>query len=127
MLIDILQAIISVLLNCSAPNMELGPVLGEFKEFTKSFDPSMKGLALSNSDTIRTVHNSFARQAVFEFDQKASSKDDDVFHFVGYVPINGRLYELDGLKEGPLDLGAIPAGKDWTECVRPILQDRISK
>ena len=107
--------------------MELGPVLTEFKEFTKTFDPSMKGLALSNSDTIRTVHNSFARQAVFEFDQKAASKDDDVFHFVGYLPINGRLYELDGLKEGPLDLGPIPQGKDWTEAVRPVLQERISK
>jgi len=87
----------------------------------------MKGLALSNSDTIRSVHNSFARQTVFEFEQKVAEKDDDVFHFVGYVPIDGRLYELDGLKDGPLDLGLIPPGKTWTDIVGPVLQERIAK
>ncbi|KAK7888864.1 hypothetical protein WMY93_024424 [Mugilogobius chulae] len=84
---------------------QLGDTLSEFREFSQSFDAAMKGLALSNSEVIRQVHNSFARQQMFEFDAKSSSKDEDAFHFVSYVPVNGRLYELDGLREGPIDLG----------------------
>jgi len=116
------QAIVSVLLNCTHQDVHLGETLSEFKEFSQSFDAAMKGLALSNSDVIRQVHNSFARQQMFEFDAKTSAKEEDAFHFVSYVPVNGRLYELDGLREGPIDLGnlvPVPAislltrKKDW--------------
>ena len=47
--------------------------------------------------------------------------------YVAYVPIKGRLYELDGLREGPLDHGAIPSGQDWISTVKPIIEARISK
>jgi len=119
------QAILSVLMNIEDPAVVLGPTLQDFKEFCGSFDAGMKGLTLSNSDQIRSVHNSFARQTLFEFDSKKAEKDDDVFHFVSFVPINGRIYELDGLKAGPVDLA--PAGEDWTDNVRPIIEARMQK
>lgn len=56
-----------------------------------------------------------------------ASKDDDVFHFVSYVPINGRLYELDGLKEGPIDHGVIPEGGEWLDVARPVIEQRMAK
>lgn len=121
------QAILSVLLNCKHPDLSLGSTLTDFKDFCQTFDAHMKGLTLSNSQVIRGVHNSFARQTLFEFDSKLASKDDDVFHFVGYIPIDGRLYELDGLKEGPIDLGAVPTDSDWLDVVRPIIEKRIKK
>jgi len=119
------QAILSVLMNINDPAVTLGPTLQEFKEFCGSFDAGMKGLTLSNSDQIRSVHNSFSRQTLFEFDSKKAEKDDDVFHFVSFVPIDGRIYELDGLKAGPVDLG--PAGDDWTDSVKPIIEARMQK
>ncbi|RZF47126.1 hypothetical protein LSTR_LSTR005204 [Laodelphax striatellus] len=122
------QAILSILLNCKHPDLVLGPTLTEFRDFSQSFDGYLKGLALSNSQKIRSVHNSFARQTLFEFDSKNSSKDDETYHFVGYVPIDNRLYELDGLKDGPIDLGPIPADvPDWIHVVRPIIEKRIKK
>lgn len=121
------QAILSILLNCDHPDINLGETLSSFKEFSQNFDPALRGLSLSNSDVIRQVHNSFSRQQMFEFDEKAAKKDDDVFHFVGYIPIDGRLYELDGLKDGPIDLGGIAAGSDWLDLVKPVLEKRMQK
>ncbi|XP_039966408.1 ubiquitin carboxyl-terminal hydrolase isozyme L5 [Bactrocera neohumeralis] len=121
------QAILSILLNCNHQDINLGPTLTEFKEFSQSFDPFNKGLTLSNAPKIRSVHNSFARQTLYELDTKNQNKDDDVYHFIGYIPINGRLYELDGLKEGPVDLGAVATDQNWIDVVRPIIEKRMQK
>lgn len=63
---------------------------------------------------------------MFEYDEILAKKDDDVFHFVGYVPINGRLYELDGLKEGPIDLGACTQD-NWLNHIKPVLERRMQR
>ena len=68
-------------MNVDCPDVNLGKTLTEFKEFSADFDPTMKGLAMSNSEELRSTHNSFARQSVFEFDAKFAKEDDDVFHF----------------------------------------------
>ncbi|XP_050302124.1 ubiquitin carboxyl-terminal hydrolase isozyme L5 [Anthonomus grandis grandis] len=121
------QAILSVLLNCRHPDVKLGPTLSELKDFCQGFDANMKGLTISNSQVISSVHNSFARQQVFEFDPQYNKKEEDAFHFISYVPIDGRLYELDGLKEGPIDLGVIPADTDWMTVVKPIIGKRMQR
>ena len=63
---------------------------------------------------------------MFEFDKDFMKKDQDTFHFVAYVPVGGRLYELDGLKEGPVDLGKCEQD-DWLKAVCPILTKRMQR
>jgi len=58
-------------------------------------------------------------------DQSSSDKED-IFHFISYVPVQGALYELDGLSNGPVNLGPCTED-DWLEKVRPVIQERMSR
>lgn len=77
---------------------------------------------------IRTVHNSFARSDPFVNDMHdpSAKESEDLFHFIAYTPINGHLYELDGLQEGPRNHGPCP-GDTWLDQVGPIIQERMDR
>ena len=117
------QAILSVLLNAH-DRVELGDELSQFREFTQEFDADTKGLAVSNSEVIRTAHNSFARPEPIVIQSRPARDDDDVFHFVAYVPKDGCVYELDGLRDGPINHGPFSDSK-WLEVAVPAIQRRI--
>ncbi|KAL6237776.1 hypothetical protein BDW75DRAFT_203105 [Aspergillus navahoensis] len=130
------QAILSVLLNHDTPSPEnnndpitLGPELSSFKDFTTGFPSDLRGEALSNSEAIRSAHNAFARASPF-VDETARPRDEDeegdVYHFIAYTPVNGTLYELDGLQASPISHGPCDAGS-FPEKVIEVLQKRIAR
>ena len=85
-------------------------------------------MALGNSDKIREAHNSFTRQDPFMIDEetRAAKEDDDVFHFISFVPFKGQLYELDGLQAGPISYGECTT-ENWVSKARDQIQARIQK
>ncbi|KAF2456851.1 ubiquitin carboxyl-terminal hydrolase [Lineolata rhizophorae] len=120
------QALLSVLLN-KDNEINIGEQLREFKEFTGAFPADLRGEALSNSELIRDAHNSFARSSPFiDETQRAATEDDDVYHFIAYTPLNGTLYELDGLQPAPISHGACTPD-EFPDKVIPVLQRRIER
>lgn len=131
------QALLSVVLN--APGVDVGNSLRDFKEFTREFPPDLKGEAIGDNTVIRDAHNRYARPEVFYRDssgkaRRPATKDDEVYHFVAFIPFKGDIYELDGLKPGPVRLGKIEdasgreeEGGAWLRAVRPHIEERIAQ
>jgi ubiquitin carboxyl-terminal hydrolase L5 len=84
--------------------------------------------------------------------EDASNEDEEeTYHFIGYVPACGKVWELDGLKSGPLEVGELPLpapspnasssssalgaqqppeevqNSDWMSVVRPALRMKMEK
>lgn len=77
---------------------------------------------------MRTAHNAFARASPFvdEVARSANDGDGDVYHFIAYTPVDGTLYELDGLQPYPISHGAC-APAQFPEKVIEVLQRRIAR
>jgi ubiquitin carboxyl-terminal hydrolase L5 len=95
----------------------------------------------------KTSHSSSpAKQVKPEEDEKEAGDAEEVYHFIGYVPAHGKVWELDGLKSGPLEVGELPDpsqtvpavgqsvsdmsasdGAGWMDVVRPALRMKMEK
>ncbi|XP_017305534.1 ubiquitin carboxyl-terminal hydrolase BAP1 isoform X2 [Ictalurus punctatus] len=121
------HALLSVLLNCSG--VELGSTLSRMKAFTKGFNPESKGYAIGNAPELAKAHNSHARPEPRHLPEKQNGisavRTMEAFHFVSYVPIKDRLFELDGLKAYPIDHGPWGEEEEWTDKARRVIMERI--
>ncbi|KAL7837057.1 hypothetical protein SRHO_G00267680 [Serrasalmus rhombeus] len=121
------HALLSVLLNCSG--VELGNTLSRMKAFTKGFNPESKGYAIGNAPELAKAHNSHARPEPRHLPEKQNGisavRTMEAFHFVSYVPIKDRLFELDGLKAYPIDHGPWGEEEEWTDKARRVIMERI--
>lgn len=130
------HALLSILLNCS--NIDLGSTLSRLKNHTADMTPENKGYAIGNTPELAFAHNSHAMpQARRRLERNAGATTSarigiptsrvtyEAFHFVSFVPINGHLFELDGLKPFPMDHGTWEANEDWTDKFRRVITNRI--
>ena len=130
------HALLSVLLNCE--DIELGQNLTRLKNFSKGLDPESKGLAISNVPDLSCAHNKHAKPSQLMVSPMVSMRRGSVmssahallpetYHFVSFVPINGRLIELDGLKELPIDHGPWDEKEEWTDLFQRIVSERLAR
>ncbi|KAF5331816.1 hypothetical protein D9611_008902 [Ephemerocybe angulata] len=63
---------------------------------------------------------------------------EESFHFIAYIPAHGKVWELDGFKSGPLEVGELPSSPDgdtdslewrkaWIDVVRPALRMKMER
>jgi len=121
--------------------VELGDHLASFKAFTQEHTPPLRGLAMQHFEYLRKIHNAYAKRAeimqsnidILENVENAKKKnveeeesDENAYHFIAYVPVGGILWELDGLKKQPINLGSCSAGsEDWISMVKPKIRERM--
>lgn len=52
--------------------------------------------------------------------------EGDAYHFIAFVPFQGKVYEIDGLKRGPINLGEAESSR-WLDVARPAIEDRMAR
>ena len=62
--------------------------------------------------------------------EKKETNDEDnlseSYHFIAYLPYKGRVWELDGLKHGPLECAELEDPRsNWVDAVRPALNGKM--
>ncbi len=128
------HALLSVLLNC--PELDLGDNLTQLKTFSRGLDPESKGYTIANMVELSHAHNKHARPSNVVLPSAARKGSvvssahalmPETYHFVSYVPINGRLFELDGLKEYPIDHGPWGEQEEWTDLFQRTISFRLAQ
>ena len=58
----------------------------------------------------------------------AAEAENEGFHFIAYMPIDGHVWKLDGLDNYPQDMGTFDSasGGEWMSIARPALQTRMA-
>jgi ubiquitin carboxyl-terminal hydrolase L5 len=120
------QAILNVLMNVDVDSVDVGTSLNDLRNFTEGLDDESKGFAIGNSDVIRASHNSFRPPLSLEVLHEDEKKKGGAFHFVSFLWFHGRVYELDGLKAGPVMIGECSERLHWLSVVIPYIQGRIN-
>lgn len=115
------QAILHVLLNLPSTK-PIGELLTRFKQDVLPLDSGLRGEAIGQNNDIRNIHNNYCASDPFlmidHLDDDDNHKSGDVYHFISYVPIDGKIYELDGIKGDPVIVGEYTDVNNWVELVK---------
>lgn len=109
------------------PSLPSGPQLTDLINFTNGMDAQTRGLVITSADWLREAHNSLSPPSAISLDGLGLPRKpaEDAYHFVVYLPIMGALYELDGLKEYPVQHGPfVESGEGWLTKARSVLLKR---
>ncbi|KAJ2346041.1 hypothetical protein GGF43_005074 [Coemansia sp. RSA 2618] len=101
-------------------SVAIGGDLAEFYAKTMDMTPLERSQELERSDAVATAHAASAAEG----QTAAPAADANVdHHYAAFVSVDGRLYELDGVMPGPIDLGP---STDFLKDAAGVIKKRIS-
>ncbi|KAI2634475.1 cysteine proteinase [Xylaria nigripes] len=146
-------ALMNIIMNIHS--VKLGPELEEFRNVTKTLPPPHRGHALDTNNFIRAIHNSVARRndllaedLSLENKFEAATKkrksvpkkkrasrpskrdyDSGTYHYIAFVPVDGQVWELDGLESMPLCIGPPESTEPdaWLKVASKAIQTRMMR
>ncbi|KAL0576892.1 hypothetical protein V5O48_005099 [Marasmius crinis-equi] len=88
-----------------------------------------KSQAKPKRNTKTTAKTSPPKPAKKKEENEKESEDEEAYHFIGYVPAYGKVWELDGFKSHPLEVGELSSSPaaNWMDVVRPALRMKMAK
>ncbi|CAO3629114.1 unnamed protein product [Cunninghamella blakesleeana] len=133
------SALLGILLNIQDKEIKIGNELLEFKEFTKDFNSVDRGLAISNSEFLKDIHNGFgtleSNQSTHDYPQyndiyaskkrkKCHLQSNTDYHYTSFIPFDGGIWELDGYNKSPVKCGS-KDGNNWLSTVYNVIKSRM--
>lgn len=117
-------------------NIPIGVMLSNFKELVLPMDSTNRGEQIGQNNRIRNIHNSFcASDPLLLLDHDSEDDNDksgNAYHFISYVPVDGKIYELDGLRGDPIIVGEYnnnisSNNSNWIEVVKNEVKRRMEE
>lgn len=104
----------------NVPGLTMGSQLSDLVHFSAGMDPQTRGMVVTSSDWLREAHNAGSPPSAISLDGLGLPKSTEAaYHFIVYMPYMGVLYELDGLKNHPINHGAFAeSGEGWVAKAR---------
>ncbi|PBK83216.1 cysteine proteinase, partial [Armillaria gallica] len=115
------QAILNILFNCS--NINIGKELSA----NNTLATAILNAAKKEKEKMKQDHNPPPNKCAKTKKPPLKEGDKEIYHFISYIPAYGKVWELDGLKSGPLEVGDVMAMTEWMDIVQPALRTKMHK
>lgn len=120
------QTLIELILN-NEDKIDMGPILLELKSTMREMDPLTRAIAFSNNEKIKNEHNKFKIGTSNELNNNINNiNNEDAYHIVSFFHYKNAIYEMDGLKEGPILIENNVDFNEWIKKLKNTLAQRIN-
>ena len=121
------QAIVGILLNHD--ELKLGETLQSFKDFTSTLPYDIRGDMIGQQELIEknTTRSQGTTPLFLQTTKMIKTRKGRSVPLRCFIPKNGSVYELDGMRDGPIAVGSYSETSDWVEVARNEIQRRINE